>query len=272
VAQLVINEDDVFVQLHHKKIDMRWDLRQGSRLSQTGIMIFQVKVIEERQIFVQVCPPLNDRCPRNVNLLKDGGIKAWSTDTVPIFWRGSNILRYDSTLLGADPSEPATLFQTITRSYPGVSPDSQYRLCFDAKEIPGYQKIQGGMASYTLTAEIIMFDQFGRAISSENRSWNAGQISEGSFTNFCFNGRTPGETREALVRFNFVPINSGSNSRGWLPPFKPKPPCLPPPCGPKPPFVPPPCEPEPLPPPITPVNTSAVVIANVSLMCLGQLT
>ncbi len=328
VAQPVVNENDVFVQLHHKKIDMRWDLRQSSRLSQTGVMIFQVKVVEERQIFVQVCPQPNDRCPGNVNLLKDGNIKAWATDTVPIFWSGSNVLRYGSALLGVNPSEPATLFQTITRSYPSVSPDSQYRLCFDAKEILDYQKMQGGMASYTLTVEVIMLDEFGRAISSENRSWNAGQISDGSFTNFCFNGRTPGETKEALVRFSFEPINSESNTRGWLPPFKPKPPfipppcepelpcvpppcgpkppfvpppcepeppcvpppcgpkppfvpppcepeppCVPPPCGPKPPFVPPPCEPEPpcVPPPITPVNTSAVVIANVSLICMRQL-
>jgi len=284
VAQPVVNEDDVIVQLHHKKIDMRWDLRRGSRLSQTGVMIFQVKVVEERQIFVQVCPQLNDRCPSNVNLLKDGQINVWATNTVPVFWGGSNIIRYGSALLGADPRETATLFQTITRSYPSVAPNSQYRFCFDAKEIPNYLKVPGGMASYTITAEVLLMDEFGRVISTENRSWNAGQISDQSFSNFCFNGRTPEETREALVRFTFEPLNAGDNTRWWVPPpckpkppCEPEPPCGPPPCIPKPPYIPPPCEPEPPyipppceppapPPPVVPVNTSAVIITNVSLI------
>ncbi|KAF1085698.1 hypothetical protein SPSYN_01844 [Sporotomaculum syntrophicum] len=309
VPQPVVNEDNVFIQLHHKAIDMRWDLRNGSRLSQTGLLIFQVKVVEERQIFVQVCPQLNDSCPANVNLLKDGNIQAWATNTVPIFWNGSNILRYGSALLGADPSKPAVLFQTITRSYPSVAPNSQYRFCFDAKEIPDYQKAQQGMAAYTLTAEVVLLDEFGKVIANENKSWTASQISDGSFTNFCFNGRTPEGTREALVRFSFEPLNSENQTRGWLPPpFKPKPPFVPPheppcepeppyipppcepkppfipppcepkppfvppPCEPKPPFVPPPCEPEPKPPQSKPVNTSAVVITNVSLICMGQFT
>lgn len=308
MPQIVVNEDDVFVQLHHKAIDMRWDLSKGSRLSQTGLLIFQVKVVEERQIFVQVCPQLNDRCPANVNLLKDGRIQAWATDTVPIFWSGSNILRYSSALLGAKPSEPATLFQTITSARPSVAPNSRYRFCFDAKEIPDYKKAPHGMAAYTLTAEVLLLDEFGRVIATENKSWQASQISDDSFTNFCFNGQTPEETREALVRFSFEPIDADSQTRGWLPPpFKPKPPVMPPPCEPelphlppkppyvppscgpespwepkppyepspcepKPPYVPPPCKPKPTPPPVRPANTSAVVITNVSLICLGQLT
>ncbi|TYO93368.1 DUF3794 domain-containing protein [Desulfallas thermosapovorans] len=280
-AQPVVDENDVFVQLHHKKIDMRWSLRRGSRLSQTGVMIFRVKVVEERQIFVQVCPKLNERCPRGINLIRDGGLTAWATDTVPIFWSGSNILRFGSALLGADPSEPAALFQTIDRSFPGISPDGRYRLCFDAREIPGYKEAQQGTASYTLTAEVLMFDQSGNIISSETRSWNASQIPDDNFTNLCFNGTTPGETTEVLVRFSFVPINSGNNPRGmWPPPCKPgppckpsPPPCVPPPCKPEPPCVPePPCKPEPPPAPVVPVNTSAVVIDNVTLMCMGLLT
>ncbi|WP_449241674.1 hypothetical protein [Desulfoscipio gibsoniae] len=282
VAQPVVNENDVFVQLHHKKIDMRWNLRRSSRLQQTGVMIFQVKVVEERQIFVQVCPQLDERCPGGVNLLRDGNFTAWGTDTVPIFWQGSNIMRYSSVLLGADPDEAAVLFQTITRSYPYVAPASRFRLCFDAKEIPDYKKAPSGTASYTLTAEVILFNEYGNVVGSESRSYTASQIPDDRSANFCFNGTVPEEAREVLVRFSFEPINpTGNSTRGHLPPPCPPPckplppPCIPPPCiPPSPPCEPsPPCVPPPSPPPpSTPVNTSAVVINNVRLECMGLIT
>jgi len=287
VAQPVVHENDVYVQLHQKKIDMRWDLERNSRLQQTGVMIFQVKVVEERQIFVQVCPQLNEICPRGVNIIRDGSLQFWGNNTSPIFWGASNVLQEGSAaLMGAIPSEPAALFQIIDREFPNVSPNCQYRLCFDAKEIPGYQKAHGGVASYSLIAELSFLDAYGNVLVNETNSWNASQISDDRFSNYCMNAVSPEETREALVRFSFEPLNPlGGGTRKCLPP-KCKPP-VPPPCEPpvpppylppvpppyvpphKPPHVPPPCEP-PAPPP-APVNTSAIIIDNVTLVCVREL-
>jgi|GEM_PF-477214 len=295
VAQPVVDEDNVHIQLHHKKIDMRWDLKRNSRLQQTGIMIFQVKVVEERQIFVQVCPKLNERCPGGVNIIKDGSFEFWGTNTNPVFWGASNVLREGSALMGAIPSEPASLFQVIDREFPSVSPSCRYNLCFDAKEIPGYRKTPGGTTSFNLIVELSFIDQNGNMLVTETKSWNAGQIPDNRFTNYCLNAESPEGTAEALVRFSFEPINSASGgTRKFIPPpYKPPwPPCVPPPCkppyppppcppSPEPPYPPPPCPPPPEPPyppppcpppPPVPVNTSAVVIDNVTLECVRELT
>ncbi|MCL2336151.1 MAG: DUF3794 domain-containing protein, partial [Firmicutes bacterium] len=113
--QLVVNEDDVYIQLTNKKIDMRWDLRRGSRLQQTGLMVFRVKVVEERQIFVQVCPRLDRRkCAGGVNILRDGKLESWGTDNTPIFWGASNVVRSNGgARMGEVSNASSALFQTV---------------------------------------------------------------------------------------------------------------------------------------------------------------
>jgi len=244
-------------------------------------LIFQVKVVEERQIFVQVCPQLNERCPRGVNIIRDGDFQFWGNNTNPIFWGASNVLQEgNAALMGAIPSEPASLFQIIEREFPNASPNSQVRLCFDTKEIPRYRDAHGGVASYSLIAEISFRDAYGNVLSNETKSWNASQIPDDRYSNYCLNAVSPEETSEALVRFSFEPLNPvGGGKRKLPPPCKPPapPPHVPPVPPPhKPPYVPPvppppPCEPPVPPVPPAPVNTSAVLIDNVTLVCVREL-
>ncbi|SFG99290.1 hypothetical protein SAMN05660649_03436 [Desulfotomaculum arcticum] len=206
VAQPVVNEDNVYIKLKHKKIDMRWDLRRGSRLQQTGVMIFQVKVVEDRQIFVNVCPQLDRKCVKGVNLLKDGELESWGTDTTPIFWGASNVIRENSgAILGNVPTNSASLFQTVDLD---IVPTGTYRMCFDATEVT-----PGGAATsaYTLTAEVVFYNRHGRVVSSESQSWTASQIPDNSTTRYCLNAMAPEEARSALVRFTFDP-NSAVNA------------------------------------------------------------
>jgi len=201
--QPVVNEDDVFVQLHNKKIDMRWELRRGSRLQQTGVLIFSIKVVEERQIFVQVCPRLDRRCVRGVNLLRDGKLEAWATDFTPIYWGASNVARANGgAQMGVIPNEAASLFQTVREN---LVPTGTYRLCFDATEVPGVTTYVGGTASFTLTAELIFFDRFGNQIEYTAQSYTAAQIPDNTATRLCINAAAPPEAREVLVRFSFDP-------------------------------------------------------------------
>ena len=201
--QPVVNEEDVFIQLHHKKIDMRWDLRRGSRLQQTGVMIFSVKVVEERQIFVQVCPRIDRRCERGVNIIKDGKFEAWATDDTPIYWGASNVVRENGgARMGAVANEAASLFQTIREN---LVPTGTYRLCFDVTEIPEVTDVITGTVSFTLTAEIVYFDRFGNQIEYVAQSYTATQIPDNSSVRLCLNAVAPRETREVLVRFTFDP-------------------------------------------------------------------
>lgn len=198
--QPVVSEDDVFVQLHHKKIDMRWDLRRGSRLEQVGVLIFAIKVVEERQIFVQVCPRLDRDCARGVNLVKDGGFDAWATDKTPVFWGASNVENANGgALMGANPTDRASLFQTISNN---IVPTGQYRLCFDATEVTPKGAC---VSSFTLTAEIAYYDRFGRFISGDSQTYTTSQINDNHPSRLCLNSTAPEGTKEALVRFTFEP-------------------------------------------------------------------
>lgn len=206
MPQPVVSEDDVFVQLHHKKIDMRWELRRGSRLEQVGVMIFAIKVVEERQIFVQVCPRLDRKCARGINLIKDGSFDAWGTNTTPVFWGASNVENANGgALLGADPDDRASLFQTISNN---IVPTGQYRLCFDATEVTPPAP---AVSSFTLTAEVAFYDRYGRFISSEMQTFTTSQINDNNASRLCLNATAPEDTREVLVRFTFEPsaVNAG---------------------------------------------------------------
>lgn len=201
--QLVVNEDDVFIQLHNKKIDMRWELRRGSRLHQTGVMIFRIKVVEERQIFVQVCPRVDKKCLSGINLLKDGNFEAWGTDTTPIFWGASNVVRANGGAeMGDTANDPASLFQTVTDN---IVARGTYRLCFDAMERPGRLNLGGGTASFSLTAEMVFYNRFGKQIEYVAQTYTAGQIPDGNTTRLCISGEAPMGTASVLVRFSFDP-------------------------------------------------------------------
>ena len=188
--QPVVNEEDVFTQIHGKKIDMRWELRRGSRVQQTGVIIIRIKVVEERQVFVQVCPRIDKRCVRGVNLLRDGNLEAWATDTTPVYWGASNVVRANGgAQLGAVPNRVASLFQTVREN---LVPTGTYRLCFDATEVLAQEQL--GQVSFTLTAELIFFDRFGNQLEYVAQTYTPAQIQE-TPTRLCINAAAPPETR-----------------------------------------------------------------------------
>ncbi|WP_027364299.1 cupin domain-containing protein [Desulfotruncus alcoholivorax] len=201
VPQPVVNENNVYVKIHHKKIDMRWDLRRGSRLQQTGVMIFEIKVVEDRQVFVNVCPQLDKKCVKGVNLLKDGNLESWATDTTPVFWGASNVIREGTAgaELGNVANRAASLFQTVNE---GIVPTGTYRLCFDVTDEAA---TGAGQSAYTLTAELVFYDRAGRVVTSESQSWTASQLPDNTRTRYCINAMAPEEAKSALVRFNFDP-------------------------------------------------------------------
>ena len=52
---LVMDEDQVSVSVKRVSASIKWELVKASRLHQTGMVCMRIKLIEERQMYVQVC-------------------------------------------------------------------------------------------------------------------------------------------------------------------------------------------------------------------------
>jgi hypothetical protein len=213
----VVDEDDVFGQIWEKKIDMRWSLRGGSRLAQTGEMTFRVKIVEERQIWVQACPRMDAVCVKGRNILKDGGFEQWGSPTDPLFWGATNVFRYgDNPYNGSYAAEmggtadiatetgtlEAALFQTVD-----IVPDQEYRLCFYVRE-----DAYGGLGAFNLLAELVFFDGQGNEIISRKEDLLPTQIPDDNYRRFCIDAAAPIDASTAVVRFTFTPTSPDNAS------------------------------------------------------------
>ncbi len=201
----VVDVDDVEIQFRGKRADISWDLVRASRLRQTGIIIIRLKAVEQRQIWVQVCPAPDKKCKKHVNVLRDPGFEQWMGN-VPMLWGATNVFRTDGRNghgagLGKDPKEPAAVFQTTNK----VVPDLRYQLCFWAKKI---QEHHHHKCDFTVEAQVSFFNSEGDIIDTQSQSWSDQQIPT-NFKQFCFNtGRVPEDTAYALVRIAMhVPSN-----------------------------------------------------------------
>jgi hypothetical protein len=202
----VIDVDDVEIQFHGKRVDVTWDLVRASRLQQTGVILIRVKAVEQRQIFVQVCPT-PEKCPKG-NLLRDPMLEQWVGNT-PLLWGATNVFRPEGRTgfgagLGLDPTLPAAIFQTVTR---GIAPGLQYRLCFWARKI---QPLPPN-CDFTLEAQMSFFDAQHNLIDSQSQSWSDEQVPT-TFRQFCLNiGPVHEDVAYALVRIAMqVPVTQDS--------------------------------------------------------------
>lgn len=192
----VIDVDDVIIQFHGKRVDVTWDLVRASRLQQTGVVIIRVKAVEERQIFVQVCPS-PEKCPRDVNVLRDPSFEQWVGNT-PLLWGATNVFRAAGRTgefgagLGLDPTLPSAVFQTTRR----VMPNNMYRLCFWAQRLV----ILPANCDFTLEAQVQLHNAAGELIDTQSQSWSDEQVPT-TFRQFCLNVGPIGEdVAFALVR------------------------------------------------------------------------
>ena len=200
----VMDVDSVMVQFHNPKVDITWDLVRASRLQQTGVIIVKVKVVEERQIFIAVCPPFEE-CPKG-NLLRDPSFEQWIGD-IPVAWGAVNVLRCSANphsgsfavRLGANVNAQAAVFQIIRRITPGHS----YRLCFWARRdtLLGVTPV----CDFIVTASVIYYDAEGNVLANLQHEWDDSSIGV-SWTQLCFDaGPPPEEVSYAQVFIAFRP-------------------------------------------------------------------
>ncbi|MCL5058915.1 MAG: DUF3794 domain-containing protein [Actinobacteria bacterium] len=203
----VMDIDDVEIQFHGSRADVTWDLVRASRLQQTGVIIIRLKVSEQRQIFVAVCP--FEPCPTNRNLLRDPSFEQWIGDT-PLLWGATNVFRASGELartgtfaagLGLDPTLPAAVFQTTRR----INPDFLYRLCFWARKLTPLPP----NCDFTLEAQVTFFDADHNQIDVQSQSWSDDQVPT-AYKQFCLDvGPANGDIAYALVRIAMqVPVGT----------------------------------------------------------------
>lgn len=214
----VLEEDEVFAQFRRRPdVDLTFELIRSSRLQQVGVIIVRVKAVEERQIFVQVCPPFDAACTGR-NLLRDPGLNQWDTSTTPTFWTATaNVRRIGDDLarngyaaeLGApNPAVSAALSQFVGGTR--VRPNQVYRFCVYAREnLP-----VGGVSNFNMRTEVTFVDANGETLAVADKSWGSGQIPNDRYTQFCLDtGLAPEGTTGAIVRIMFEP---GANNVGML--------------------------------------------------------
>lgn len=202
--QPVLDEDEVVIRHFRPRVDVTWELIRGGRLQQTGVIIVRIKIVEERQIFVQLCPS-PDICPPG-NLLEDPSLEQWAGN-VPVFWGAmnaapTNIARSGSLAaeLGRIPSGEAALFQTVRVN---ITPGRTYKLTFWAREN------FCGISNFTLTAEVRFFNRFGMPLDGAHQSIPSTAIPDNSYQQYTITTpAAPAGAASALVRFTFMPMSA----------------------------------------------------------------
>ncbi len=208
----VMNKSDVFAQFHSIDVDINWELTRPSRLHQTAVIILTAKVVEDRQIFVQTCPRPRE-CPPG-NRLRDGGLEIWADATHPVFWGASNVAQTTTVHSGSfaaelgrlNPLLPASLFQMVTN---GIVGGRQYRLTFWTKE----DVLGQGVSNFSLTAEVVFFDEAGVQIGIGAQSLTGQSIPDTAYTQVQFvTPRTDDNVASAMVRFSYTPAAGNCNT------------------------------------------------------------
>lgn len=203
---------DVFIDFKHIDIDINWELQRSSRLHQTAVISLTAKAVEDRQIFVHVCPKPGV-CPAG-NLLRDGGIETWADAAHPVFWGGSNVAQTTVTHSGSFGAEigrlntllPGSLFQMV---HTGVVSGRQYRLTFFVRE----DVFGAGTSDFTLNAEVVFFDMNGVQVGVGSQAVPSTTIPETAYTQVQFiTPRTDEHVASALVRFSFTPGPTNTNT------------------------------------------------------------
>lgn len=212
--QPVLDEDEVVIRHLRPRVDVSWELIRGSRLEQTGVIIVRIKIVEERQIFVQLCPS-PDVCPPG-NLLEDPGLEQW-VGNVPVFWGATANVAPTSTVHGGSraaelgcpsPTVEAAIFQTV-RNNTAIAPGRTYRLSFWARE----NVAAAPVSNYVLNVDVRFFNRTGQQIDGVHQSFNSATIPDNAYQQFTMSTpAAPAGTASALVRFTFVPGANNTNN------------------------------------------------------------
>ncbi len=205
--QMVEKRRAVSIDFRNIDIDVNFELQRASRLHQTAVLSMTAKAVEDRQIYVQTCPPPEER-----PMLRDRSIESWANEFTPVFWGASNVRQTTTAHSGSFAADlgalntvlPASLFQMVTR---GINGGKQYRLSFWVNE----NILNTG--NFTLNAEVIFFDENGIQIGVGSQTYASAAIPDNAYSQVQFTTPTTDENvASAMVRFSFIPAAGNANT------------------------------------------------------------
>lgn len=146
------------------------------------------------------------------NLLQDPSIEQWVTQNMPEIWSGSNLFRTSlartgnfAAELGAVHNRAAVLLQRVENAPGG----RRYRLTFWAREDIQPRNI----ADYTVLAEVVFFDRFGRLVDRSDIRLIPRDIPDNSYRQFVQTSAVINRAAtSARVQFIFIPEVDNDNT------------------------------------------------------------
>jgi len=198
-----------------------WDLRdnQGNLVPPGTVNVCGINVArglrdERICIPVRILPAVipTPVPPPTGNLLQDPSIEQWVTQNMPEIWGGFNLFRtrlaHSGTFaaeLGAVHNRAAVLLQRVENTPGG----RRYRLTFWAREDIQPRNI----ADYTVLAEVLFFDRFGRLVDRSDIRLIPRDIPNNSYRQFVQTSAIINRVAtSARVQFIFIPDTDNDNT------------------------------------------------------------
>lgn len=218
VCELLPGQSQMFSVIWEQDINNELGIEPGPGLftiSATNTAAeLQNRTVELRLRIQQPTSPPTHEPGSPQNMLLNPGFEDWTNDTQPSHWVGNNIQRSSipytgryALLLGGNPCRPAYVSQEI----PDVAVGRNYKLVFNAREIPGSNQIN--ISDFTLNTEAVFLNDQGMEVGRGNLISTAEDIPENNYQQFFLKtGPAPSSARTVLVQFTFEPAGNNTNS------------------------------------------------------------
>ncbi|AEG58424.1 DUF3794 domain-containing protein [Desulforamulus ruminis] len=177
-------------------VSIDFDLPRPNRLQQVVTVSFLLKIVEQRQFFVEIC----DVSGATLGI-QDESFEDWINNT-PALWESQNVCPNpngrtgQAAALGCCP----TLSASLSRNVEGLTGGTTYEMTFWARnsEVP-----RDRPCGYTLEARISFRDTLGNILNTAQQMISSEQLST-SYRQLRLTGTAPAGTVSANIAFVFT--------------------------------------------------------------------
>ncbi len=192
----VSDPGNIEIDFRNVDVTVDFELPRPGRIQQVATVSFLVKIIELRQLFVEICP-------LEATLgIQDESFEDWIGNN-PVFWEGINVgpSPLGRTGLAAELGRCPTLPANLSQNVEGVAGGGTYEMTFWTRvsEIP-----KDRPCGFTLEARVSFRDAVGNVLASVQQLIPAQQLNT-TYRQFRLTGTAPAGTVSAMVAFVFTP-------------------------------------------------------------------
>ncbi|AEF92955.1 hypothetical protein Desca_0050 [Desulfotomaculum nigrificans CO-1-SRB] len=194
----VMDPGNLEIDFRNVTLDIDFQLPRPTKIQQVATVSFVLKFVEQRQLWVAVCPAV----PGATAGIQDESFENWIGNT-PALWQSNNVCPNPNgrsglaAALGCCPTLPAALSQNIA----DVAAGTTYELTFWTRSI----EVPRDPCGFTLQAQIMFSDALGNVIDTRSQAISSQQLSPNNYSQFRISGTAPAGTNSAMVAFSFTP-------------------------------------------------------------------